>query len=141
MDKAKVYLQEIRRMDARIDQETDELSKLKERLSGVRGVDYSRPRVQSSPKSGDAPFVDDVVRITEMEKELNGLIDERLRRISQIQQMEDNKDVSLLYKRYVEGKSMQVIADEMYYNEGYIRQLHGTALRHFEKKYLKDRNI
>lgn len=40
---------------------------------------------------------------------------------------------NILYKKYVKGKSLIKIADEMYYNYEYTKRMHGIALNKFDE--------
>ncbi len=51
--------------------------------------------------------------------------------IKQIEQMPE-KHRALLYKRYVEGKTLEVVAEEMFYSIQHISHLQENALAAFE---------
>ncbi len=51
--------------------------------------------------------------------------------IKQIEQMPE-KHRALLYKRYVEGKTLEALAEEMFYSFGYVAKLQEKALTAFE---------
>ena len=53
--------------------------------------------------------------------------------IGQIQQLDKLEHMQILYKRYVEEKRWEQIADEMGYSCDHIRHLHGFALLDFAK--------
>lgn len=55
--------------------------------------------------------------------------------LSMIQGMKKPVHRKVLFLRYVEGKSVQKIAQEMSYSEDYIKKLHKAALSAFEKQY------
>jgi len=55
--------------------------------------------------------------------------------IDQIQGLKRDNHITVLYKRYVEYKSLEKIADEMGYTYQHIRRLHGGALQAFERMY------
>ncbi len=42
---------------------------------------------------------------------------------------------NILFARYIEKKTFEVIATEMKYSWRQVVRLHGTALKQFEKKY------
>ena len=101
----------------------------------VGGIDYSKERVQSSP-SGDAPFVKPVLRMIELEQEINAeidhFVDEKHEIINQIQALQNPKHIDILYKHYVEFKRLEIVAVEMNFTYQYIVELHGTALKEFQ---------
>lgn len=133
--KAKEYLQQLQRLNTMINQKIKELGDLRLMSQSVGGIDYSKERVQSSP-SGDAPFVKPVLRMIELEQEINAEIDrfvgEKHEIINQIQALQNPKHIDILYKHYVEFKRLEIVAVEMNFTYQYIVELHGTALKEFQ---------
>ena len=133
--KAKEYLQQLQRLDTMINQKIKELGDLRLMSHSVGGIDYSKERVQSSP-SGDAPFVKPVLRMIELEQEINAeidrFVDEKHEIINQIQALQNPKHIDILYKHYVEFKRLEIVAVEMNFTYQYIVELHGTALKEFQ---------
>ena len=137
--KAKDYLKRLKRLDTIIRQKQQEITDLRLTASSTGGFDYSKERVQSSP-SGDAPFVRPVLKIIELEQqinaEINKFIAEKHKIINEIQSLKKSDYINLLYKRYVEYKSLEQICVEMNFSYDYIKHLHGYALQCFEDKFL-----
>lgn len=137
--KAKEYLQQLQRLDTVINQKIKELGDLRLKSKSTGSIDYSKERVQTSP-SGDAPFVKLIGRIVDLEEEINAeidrYVDEKHRIINQIQGLKNSDYISLLFKRYVEFKSLERICVEMNFSYDYIKHLHGYALKDFEDKIL-----
>lgn len=133
--KAKEYLQQLQRLDTMINQKIKELGDLRLMSQSVGGIDYSKERGQSSP-SGDAPFVKPVLRMIELEQEINTeidrFVDEKHEIINQIQALQNPKHIDILYKHYVEFKRLEIVAVEMNFTYQYIVELHGTALKEFQ---------
>ena len=133
--KAKEYLQQLQRLDTMINQKIKELGDLRLMSQSVGGIDYSKEPVQSSP-SGDAPFVKPVLRMIELEQEINAeidrFVDEKHEIINQIQALQNPKHIDILYKHYVEFKRLEIVAVEMNFTYQYIVELHGTALKEFQ---------
>lgn len=133
--KAKEYLQQLQRLDIMINQKIKELGDLRLMSQSAGGIDYSKERVQSSP-SGDAPFVKPVLRMIELEQEINAeidrFVDEKHEIINQIQALQNPKHIDILYKHYVEFKRLEIVAVEMNFTYQYIVELHGTALKEFQ---------
>lgn len=133
--KAKEYLQQLQRLDTMINQKIKELGDLRLMSQSVGGIDYSEDRVQSSP-SGDAPFVKPVLRMIELEQEINAeidrFVDEKHEIINQIQALQNPKHIDILYKHYVEFKRLEIVTVEMNFTYQYIVELHGTALKEFQ---------
>jgi hypothetical protein len=137
--KAKEYLQQLQRLDTVINQKIKEVHDLRLQAQSGGGLDYSKERVQSSP-SGDAPFVKPICRIIDLEAEINAeidrFVDEKHKIINQIQGLKNSDYINLLYKRYVEFKSLEKICVEMNFSYDYIKHLHGYALQDFEDRIL-----
>ncbi len=137
--KAKEYLQQLQRLDVMINQKIKEIDDLRLSAKSVSSLDYSKERVQTSP-SGDAPFVKLIGRIAELEAEINAeidtFVDKKHKIINQIQTLNNSKYIEVLYKKYVEFKRLEVIADEIGYTYQYIVLLHGQALKEFSRKFL-----
>ena len=138
MRKAKEYLQRLQRLDTMINQKIQELSDLRATSKQIGGMDYSKNRVQTNA-CGDAPFTDTVLRIIELEHEINreidAFVDEKHRIINQIQSLQNSKYIDILYQRYVKFKRLEQIAIDMNYTYQYARELHGRALQEFENTY------
>ncbi len=136
--KAKEYLQKIQKLDILINQKIKELDDLRLRSRSIGSIDYSRERVQTS-LSGNAPFIGQIERIYDLDAEINAEIDifvnEKHRIINQIQGLKNVSHIALLYKRYIEFKKFETIADEMNFTYQYAIELHGDALADFQTTY------
>ncbi len=135
---AKEYLQQLQRLDTVINQKIAELNDLRRKAEGIGSIDYAKDKVQTSP-AGDALFVSMVGRIADLEAEISAEIARYMKEkhliISQMQSLPNVNHVSLLYKRYVEFKSFEIIAAEMGFAYQYIIELHREALRDFQTTY------
>lgn len=133
--KAKEYLQQLQKLDSMIEQKLQELYELK-KLQGIRAIDYTKQKVQCSRQCG-ADFETILIKIIDMENEINAeidrFIDSKHDIINQIQLLDNTKYMQVLYKRYVEYKSLEMIAVEMNYTYQYIRKSHKYALEEFER--------
>lgn len=141
--KAKEYLQQLQKLDIIINQKLQELYELK-KLQDIKAIDYTKEKVQSSRQNG-ANFETILIKIIDMENEINDeidrFIDMKHNIINQIQSLESYIFIELLYKRYVEYKSLEVIAVEMNYTYQYIRKSHKYALEEFEKSTKINTNV
>lgn len=139
--KAKEYLQQIFLLDTAINQKLREVSALRLKVQSIGSVDYSKDRIMTSA-SGNAVFVKLTERIIDLEKEINAEIDNFVRQknkiINQIQKSENACYADLLFKRYVEYKSLERISIEMNYSYDRIRHMHADALENFQDKFLID---
>ena len=132
----KDYLNQIRRLTRMINNKIVELSQLKElacSISAVSGED----RVMVTPNFDKIGTKQ--AKIDEMERNIDALVDEyiikRDKIVSQIDSMEDENVYNVLFSRYIEKKTFEVIATEMNYSWRQTIRLHGIALKKFEQKY------
>ena len=61
------------------------------------------------------------------------LIEKKQKLIDVIESVKNPQYYDFLYKRYIEGKKLTVIADEMEYSEEYIKQFHGRAVNYVKE--------
>lgn len=132
----KEYLGQISRLNRMINNKLTEIAQLKDMAASI-----------SAPQSGDrvqtTPNFDKIgtkyAKIDEMERKIDGMVDELVDKkekiIQQIDSMEDENTYNILFARYIEKKTFEVIATEMKYSWRQVVRLHGTALKQFEKKY------
>ena len=132
----KEYLGQISRLNRMINNKLTEIAQLKDMVASI-SVPQSGERVQTTPnfdKIGTR-----YAKIDEMERKIDGMVDELVDKkekiIQQIDSMEDENTYNILFARYIEKKTFEVIATEMKYSWRQVVRLHGTALKQFEKKY------
>ena len=132
----KEYLGQISRLNRMINNKLTEIAQLKD-----MAVSISAP--QSGERAQTTPNFDKIgtkyAKIDEMERKIDGMVDELVDKkekiIQQIDSMEDENTYNILFARYIEKKTFEVIATEMKYSWRQVVRLHGTALKQFEKKY------
>lgn len=132
----KEYLGQISLLNRMINNKLTEIAQLKDMAASI-----------SSPQSGErvqtTPNFDKIgtkyAKIDEMERKIDCMVDELVDKkekiIQQIDSMEDENTYNVLFARYIEKKTFEVIATEMKYSWRQVVRLHGTALKQFEKKY------
>ncbi len=132
----KEYLGQISRLNRMINNKLTEIAQLKDMAASI-SAPQSGERVQTTPnfdKIGTR-----YAKIDEMERKIDGMVDELVDKkekiIHQIDSMEDENTYNILFARYIEKKTFEVIATEMKYSWRQVVRLHGTALKQFEKKY------
>lgn len=129
----KEYLRQLRTAEIKIEQKEEELERLKSSLESIStGTDSER--VQTTPRdkvSEDVPQMVDLKR--EIESDIKELLILKNKIINEIQSMDNPVYINILYKRYVQYKSLEEIAVEMSYSYVHIRRLHGYALIQFSK--------
>lgn len=133
LENPKEYLRQLRRLELCIEQRQEELNRLRE-LIGCNAIDYGE-RVQTSPSADSIP--NEVIRRAELEADISRKIERFLQLkhkiINEIQSLDNAVYVSILYKRYVEYKSLEEIAVEMNYSYRQVLRLHGMALQEFKR--------
>lgn len=129
----KEYLRQLRTAEIKIEQKEEELERLKSSLESIStGTDSER--VQTTPRdkvSEDVPQMVDLKR--EIESDIKALLILKNKIINEIQSMDNPVYIDILYKRYVQYKSLEEIAVEMSYSYRQILRLHGLALQEFKR--------
>lgn len=132
----KDYLNQINRLNRMINNKISEISQLRELAYSVSAI-KNEEKVQTSLKPDSIGCT--IAKLEEMEKDIDRTIDEyrdkKCKIISQIDGMEDENYYNILFSRYIEKKSFELIATEMSFSYRNITRLHGKALKAFELKY------
>lgn len=132
----KEYLGQISRLNRMINNKITEIAQLKDMVASI-SAPQSGERVQTTPNFDKIGTK--YAKIDEMERKIDGMVDELVDKkekiIQQIDSMEDENTYNILFARYIEKKTFEVIATEMKYSWRQVVRLHGTALKQFEKKY------
>ncbi len=132
----KDYLNQISRINRMINNKLVELSQLKELACSISAI-TNEERVMATPNFDKIGTKQ--AKIDEMERNIDALVDEyiikRDKIISQIDSMEDENVYNVLFSKYIEKKTFEVIATEMNYSWRQTIRLHGIALKRFEEKY------
>ena len=85
-------------------------------------------------------FTNPISKIIELEQEINEDIDKLvdLKRVARkaIEQLDDDVEKMVLYKRYFENKTFEQISVEMNYSWRRIHQLHSDALTNLERLHI-----
>ena len=127
----KNHLEQIGRLDKRIQNKLEEIDKLRRMASGTS---YSESeRVQTSLSADKIGAI--ASRIVDMEKEVDRLIDERCVIVAEIESMKNEDDYDILANIYILGKDIKTVAVEMGKSYRYISDLHRKALKDFEELY------
>lgn len=140
---AKQYLKQAYRLDTLIDADLAELRELKQLALSV-----SSPSLSSMPSGGhkqQAPFVNPVQKIVDLEAHINAEVDRFVDLKSEIryylEQMQDNTQRCVLQYRYILFYSWDAIADKMGYTVQWVHQIHRDALVDFGKVMKKHTKI
>lgn len=134
---AKQYLEQLQELDTVINQDLERLAEMKADASSTGGIDYSKERVQTST-SGDK-LCNDVTRYVTLDEEINAeidrFVDAKNQIISEIRGLHVNNYIQVLFKVYVQFKSVRQAAKEMKKSYSYVIELHNKALALFEETY------
>ena len=133
---AKQYLSRVRILDIKINNKISELSMLKSKSTSLQAVVINDDKVQTSPALDR--LGNDVTDILTLEEEIHKEIkvynELKHKIINEIHSLNNRLYIEILYKRYVEFKSLEEIAVEMNYSYEWIKHNHGYALLNFNKK-------
>ena len=134
---AKKYLEQLQELDMNINQDLERLDEMKANACNIGSIDYSAERVQTSP-AGDSlckAVVNYVALNDEINAEIDRFSDAKNQIIKQIRGLHHIRYSQMLFKIYVQYKSIKVVADEMSISYQYARRLHKQALATFEAAY------
>lgn len=138
MNKAKEYLNQIRNLDSQIRRRQQEVMELKESVTSMSGIQLDADHIRTDSPDPD-PLASKVGKYVDMQNEINDMIDELILLkhtiVGQIQKLGEAKYMDVLWKRYVDLKTFEQIADEMSYSVRHITSIHGRALQAFEEMY------
>ena len=134
---ARQYLEQLQELDNNINQNLERLEEMKHSAAGVRGIDYAAERVQSSCVGNK--LCNDVTRYmsldVEINEEIDRFVDAKNQIIAEIRGLHVKNYIQVLFKVYVQFKSLKVSAAEMKMSYQYVRILHKNALAAFEDMY------
>lgn len=131
---AKRYLQQIRRLDTKINRDIEELHRLKAMVTKIT------PTLKQDVVSGGGTqdkLAEDMSKIIDFEEEINReidcFVDARKAVTATIDKVEDARLHTVLNMRYVQFKTWEQIACYMGRSYQWVCKLHGTALQVVEK--------
>ena len=124
---AKEYLSQYQKLNVRINAKLEQLERLRELSTKVS------PSSSSCAPGGVSDRVGAIVaKICDEENKINEMIDRLINLKSEIERtiaaVPDETYRTLLELRYINGKTFEQIADEMYYTYKWVCVLHGRAL-------------
>ncbi len=132
--KAKSYLQQIRRLDKKINNKQMQLESLQELVTNITPIlkDVNVQSNASQDRLGDT-----MAKIIDLQNEINNEIDlyinKKLEAIKLINTIGDDVSISILTQRYINYKRWDEIADNLSYTRQGVLKKHGQALLNFEK--------
>lgn len=131
---AKSYLQEIRKLDRKIENKQMELEHLRALLESVTPK-LKEVNVQSSLEKDR--MGDNIIKIMEVQDQINQdidmFVDRKLEAIRLINELEDDESINLLIRRYVAYEEWEDIANALHYSRQWVDKKHGLALLELQK--------
>lgn len=134
---ARQYLEQLQMIDIQINQDIERLSEMKQSALSTGAIDYSRERVQTSPV-GDKIGTDVTRYMTfndEINAEIDRFVDAKEQIIKEIRELRDFYYVQVLFKVYVQFKSLKITAQEMKRSYNFVLDVHKKALAAFEETH------
>ena len=134
---AREYLGQLQELDTNINQDLERLDDIKINACSTGAIDYSAERVQTSP-SGDSlckAVTNYVAFNDEINAEIDSFADAKEQIIKEIRGLRDKNYVQVLYKVYVQYKTVKQASKEMKNCYNYTVELRNKALAAFEKTY------
>lgn len=133
---AEQYLQQIQILDVQIQQDMEQLDELKNRAKGVTAIRYDKDKVQTSPSDRLCSDVCSIVTLDDrITNEIDKLCDAKQRIIRQIRGLRDPVYIQILYKVYVQYKTLKTAGLEIGISYTTVLQKHRDALAVFASMY------
>lgn len=133
---AKKYLEQLEVIDTMINQDLERLDDMKTDARCTGGIDYSKDRIQTSPQN---VLEKRICNYVDYEKKLDVRIDQfvdvKEQIISEIRGLHVVNYINVLYKIYVQFKSIRQVSKEIKKSYAYTLELHKKALAAFEETY------
>ncbi len=131
---AKQYLDQLRVIDTKINQKMEELADLMTAATSTGAIDYSKDRVQTSPQNAQENRICKYVDLdAEINREIDEFVDIKHRVTKEIQELNVDYYIKILFKVYVQYKTVKDVANEIGLSYQYVRDLRKKALKAFEE--------
>lgn len=126
---AQIFLEQVEKLDARITNKLIEKQQWKEIAMGIT-ASMDGERVQSS--GAKSKMANAVERLVDAEAEIDSLVDELIdtkkKVIQTIERLDSAFEYTILHKKFIQYKTLEMIADEMNKSYTSITTAHGRAL-------------
>lgn len=130
---AREYLGRIRTENIKIKQKMEQLEMLQQAAIST-GIKLDADRVQTSPKEGTPEII---IKYLDLEAEIKIDVErrEKIRDdvISMIHKLDDDKQVKVLYEKWVKGRKVEDIACDFPYSEKHTWRIYSEAMKEMEK--------
>lgn len=131
---AKEYLRSIKYLDNAINAKQSELDRLRHNAESIRGVSYDGDKVQGGTID-NMKIVDKIIDLNNViNAEIDRLVDLKAEAHGKIEKVCNDKFISLLTDIYINGYTLEQVAERM--NKSYVTicEWHGQALNIFRKE-------
>lgn len=131
---AKEYLRSIKYLDHAINAKQAELDRLKRDMCSIKGVTYDGDKVQGGI-TDSMKIVDKIIELNNLiNAEIDKLVDLKAEAHQKIEKVCNEKFISLLTDIYINGYTLEQVAERM--NKSYVTiyEWHGQALNIFRKE-------
>ena len=131
---AKEYLRSIKYLDNSINAKLTELDRLRHNAESIRGVSYDGDKVQGGV-SDSMRIVDKIIELNNViNAEIDRLVDLKAEAHTKIAKVCNEKFISLLTDIYINGFTLEQVAERMGKSYVTICEWHGQALNIFRKE-------
>ena len=131
---AKEYLRSIKYLDNSINAKLTELDRLRHNAESIRGVSYDGDKVQGGI-SDSMKIVDKIIELDNViNAEIDRLVDLKADAHTKIEKVCNEKFISLLTDIYVNGYTLEQVAERMNSSYSTICRYHGQALQLFRQE-------
>ena len=131
----KKFLQKAYRLAEEIEINQEELNRLTELSTMLKGLDYSQTKIQTSG-SGDAAFVNKVNELADIKEKINAKLMElkELRNSiwKAIYTLENTEERLVCLYRYLKFYDWETVADKMHLSLRQVYRVHGFALKNIK---------
>lgn len=127
---AKKYLEEIAKDDAVIKNKLAEIGRLESLATSISSVVSDTPVQSSGNHDRVGKIASDIAdKKAELQLLVDEFIDKRNARIKIIEQLEDNLQYTVIYKRYMQQKKFEDIAEEEHYSYRWVLTIHSKGIK------------
>ena len=131
---AKEYLRSIKYLDNAINAKQAELDRLRHDAESIKGIAYDKDKVKSSI-SDSTKIIDKIIELSnEINREIDKLVDLKRDAHSKIEKVCNRKFISLLTDLYINGYTLEQVAEKTNKTYMTICRWHGQALQIFRKE-------
>ena len=131
---AKEYLRSIKYLDSAINAKQAELDRLKRDMCSIKGVTYDGDKVQGGIVD-NMKIVDKIIELNNViNAEIDRLVDLKAEAHAKIEKVCNEKFISLLTDIYINGYTLEQVAEKADKTYMTICRWHGQALNIFRKE-------